>query len=248
MKITNRIASFAAVLALAAFPAVAGNSGTSLTVTLDAPTVTCNAQGNGATVSIDYTVLSTGSADSAEMTVSVNGVISALPTIKSGSITDGGGWTMGGRTKTAEGTFTTELPNGTYNVFVCANQSTNPGRISKMACSATAAVVVNCTSPSACANVGPFGEVPANKNLCAGNGNGNIQIQFRGDFGPVAMLLVQGPGGFAMNVPVERAGDSCNYHYNWDPADGQQPGIYTFSVGSDLTWTATLECDQPGRN
>jgi hypothetical protein len=246
---TTTFAAFALILLAVVVPAYAGgpaaNNGTSLTVLLDAAEVTCNEQGSGASVSVHYTVVSTGSADSAVMTATIGSTSYALPTIASGNVNGGGGWTMSGRTKTAEGTFSTALPNGTYIVSICANQSTNPGRESKISCS-EATIVVNCVSPSACANVGPFGEVPHNKNLCAGNGHGNIEIQFRGDFGEVATLVIEGPNGFSLVVPVDRAGDSCNYHYNWNPAAGQAPGTYTFSVGS-TEWTAALYCDAPGR-
>jgi hypothetical protein len=101
------------------------------------------------------------------------------------------------------------------------------------------------TTPStgnetSCATVGPFGEIIANKNLC--KANGHIEIQFRGNFGDPATLLISG-NNFSMQVPVNRAGNSCNYHYNWDPAEGQQAGTYTFTVNNILTFSADLVCE-----
>lgn len=241
------IALLAILIIASAVPAFAAdNNGTSLAVTVDTPTVTCNAEGTGAEVSAAYTVLSTGSADSAIMVATIDGLDYALPTIASGNVAGGGGWTFAGRTKTAEGTFTTSLPNGTYFLTICATQSGANGRNSKRACSTAIAVTINCTSPDPCRNEGPFGEVPHNKNLC--KANGHIEIQFRGSFGETASLVIAGPGGFSLPVGVGRNGNSCTYHYNWDPAANQAAGTYTFTVNGTLSWSADLICDGPGPN
>ena len=246
---SSLIALTVVLLIVSGIPAFAASSGandngTSLTVTVDTPTVTCHADGNGADVTAAYTVVSTGSADSATVVATIGGEDYALPTIASGNVAGGGGWTFAGRTKTAEGTFSTSLPNGDYTYTMCVTQSGAQGRNPKQVCSAPVAVSIHCTSPDPCANVGPFGEVPANKNLC--KANSHIEIQFRGSFGPIASLVISGPGGFALAVPVDRAGESCNYHYNWDPAVNQAPGPYTFTVNGSLTWSADLVCDQHG--
>jgi hypothetical protein len=231
-----------AVLVVVTMPAFgastgSGDDGTKLTVTVDTPVVTCNQAGTGATVTANYTVVSTGSADSAVMTASIGDTVYSLPTIASGS----SGWAFAGRTKTAEGTFSTDLTNGTYTLTICATQSGAGGRLPKSVCSLPLAVTVNCVSPDPCANVGPFGEVPNNRNLCSANGH--VEIQFRGSFGEAASLVIAGPDGFSLPVSVDRAGDSCNYHYNWDPAAGQAAGTYTFTVNGSLSWSADLICD-----
>jgi hypothetical protein len=238
------ITLLAILIIAAAVPAFAADNGTSLAVTVDTPTVTCNPEGTGAEVSASYTVLSTGSADSAVVVATIDGVDNALPTIASGNVAGGGGWTFAGRTKTAEGTFTTSLPNGTYFLTICATQSGAGGRNPKRACSTSVAVTINCTSPDPCGNVGPFGEVVANDNLC--KANGHIEVHFRGSFGDTASLVIAGPGGFSLPVGVDRAGESCNYHYNWDPGANQAAGTYTFTVNGSLSWSADLICDAPG--
>ncbi len=214
-----------------------GDNGTTLLVTLDTPVVTCNDAGTGATVTTNYTVVSTGSADSAVMTATIGTTTYPLPTIASGPA----GWTISGRTKTATGTFSTFLDNGTYTLVICATQSGAGGRVEKAACSLLVNITVNCVSSDPCANAGPFGEVPANRNLCSANGH--IEIQFRGNFGDTAGLVISGPGGFSLPVSVDRAGDSCNYHYNWDPGANQAAGTYIFTVNGGYSWSADLVCD-----
>jgi len=236
----NALPIAAATRVRAVSPAI-GDNGTSLSVIAGPPTVTCDPSGLFATVTANYTVVSTGSADSAVMVASFGGHDYALPTIASGNVTGGGGWTISGRTKTAEGTFTTTTTNGTYTLSICATQSGAGGRDSKTACSAPVTVTVNCTVTDPCASGGVFGEVPANKNLC--KANGHIEVQFRGNFGDVATLVISGPGGFTLSTGVDRAGDSCNYHYNWDPAANMAAGSYTFTVNGDLTFSADLVCD-----
>lgn len=218
------------------------DNGTRLAVIVDTPMVDCHSDGNGADVTAAYTVVSTGSADSADVVASIGGVNYDLPTIASGNADNGGGWTFSGRTKTAEGTFTTSLPNGEYTLTICVTQSGANGRLPKQVCSAPVAVTIYCTPDSEpCAKVGPFGEVPHNKNLCKTN-TSNIEIQFRGDFGEQASLEISGPSGFFLPVLVDRAGESCNYHYNWNPPANQAPGTYTFTVNGTLTFSADLIC------
>jgi hypothetical protein len=231
----------ACFMAAGVAPAATGD-GTKLTVTLDTPSVVCIADGSGADVTAGYSVISTGAADAAVLTASIGGVDYPLPTIASGNVATGGGWTFSGRTKTAEGEFTAFLANGEYTITVCAAQ--NGANDRKEVCSTPAPVTVNCTSPDPCANVGAYGEVPNNKNLC--KANGNIEIQFQGSFGDTATLVISGPD-FSTTAPVNKNGDSCNYHFNWDPAEDQNPGVYTFTVNDSLTFSADLICDQPGR-
>lgn len=233
--------------------ASAQGAGTTLTVSFGEATVACTGTGD-ADVGFEWTVTSTGSADSAVMTGQLDGGAEfALPTIASGNVTGGGGWTFAGRMKTADGSYSTTLANGTHTLTVCATQSGANGNPNKMSCQ-TQTVTVNCVSTDPCANAEVFGEVPANKNLC--KANGNIQTQFSGNFGSTATLLIEGPteSGFGRTSQVDRAGDSCNYHDNWDPRDGNGgPGTYTFRVNPvpDSTdeafeFSATLVCETTG--
>ncbi|HEX9112887.1 MAG TPA: hypothetical protein VF888_00945 [Nitrospirota bacterium] len=235
------------ILALVLTPAVYA-AGTSLVVTLENPAVVCRADGLGADVTAGYAVTSSGAADAAVMEAFIGTTEYPLPTIASGNIADGGGWTFAGRTKTAEGDFgPLYLANGDYTLTVCATQGGANGQTSKHACSTPAPIAVHCTSTDPCANEGAFGDVPANKNLC--KANGNIEIQFKGNFGDTATLVIDGPSGSGFNstVTIDKAGDSCNYHYNWDPVAGQPAGSYTFTVNGSLTFSADLVCDLHGK-
>jgi hypothetical protein len=226
-------------------------AGTSLSIVFSPTTVTCNGDGT-ANVTFDWTVTSTAAADAATVTGQVDGgTIFSLPGIAAGNVTNGGGWTFAGRMKTADGSYTTTLANGTHTFTVCATQAGSNGNPDKTAC-ATTTVTVDCTSTSACANAEVFGEVPANRNLCLANGH--IEIQFQGDFDDIASLKIDGPTGtgFTKTVYVDRAGNSCNYHYNWDPQDSDGnggPGTYSFTVNGNsktLTFGADLLCTVHG--
>lgn len=240
-----------AVVLSMAFAAVtnASAAGTGLSISPSVGSITCNGDGT-ATAVIDYLVTSAGGADAAALTYDANGGTKvSLGTIAAGNVVDGGGWTFNGRYKTYSGEFSLSgLANGTYDVEVCAVQNGSPA---KGACS-TVRVVVNCTSTDTCATTEAFGDVPSNKNLCSANGN--IEVQFRGSFGPTATLVITGPSdsNYSKSVPVARDGDSCNYHYNWDASsDNGGPGTYTFDVTGNshsLEFGATLSCNTPGPN
>lgn len=244
----------ALLLLVSGVPTASFAAGTSLSIVFDEATIACRTDGTGADVNFGWTVTSTGSADSAVVTGQVNGGdVFALPGIASGNAASGGGWTFAGRMKTADGSYSTTLANGTYTLEVCATQSGANGTAAKTSC-ATQTVTVNCTSPDPCANAQVFGEIPANKNLC--KANGHIQTQFSGSFGETATLLIEGPAdtGFTRETQVNRAGDSCNYHDNWDPQDGNGgPGTYTFRVNpvpnstdEAYEFSATLSCETNG--
>ncbi len=107
-----------------------------------------------------------------------------------------------------------------------------------------------CQAPPAdpCASAAAYGEIVANKNLCSANGT--IQVQFQGSFGTTATLAITGLN-FNTTVPVDRAGDSCNYHYNWNPEPGMTAGEYHFAVtGNDnlLDFSASLSCGEDHGN
>lgn len=247
---TSLTLSLAVLLAGAAgIVGIAYAAGTSLSVSFSAPSIVCNGT-EGASVTFYYTVTSTGAADAAVVTGQINsGPVFSITTIAAGNVNTGGGWTFSGRDKTFSGTYQTTLANGTYTFTVCATQNGANGNPNKSACNSET-VVINCaTDALTCANTAPFGEVPHNTNLCSASGQ--IEIQFRGDFGAAANLEITGPNGFSFSTTVDRAGDSCNYHYNWNPrpAGGTGnggAGTYTFTATGNnqtpLVWTANLVC------
>lgn len=213
---------------------------TPLSVTLGEPDVACNADGESATVTTHYTVIS-GNASPATMTASIGDADYQLPVIDNDPSTVGDDWIIGGNSKMAEDDFIISLENGTYSLTICADHA------SKTACSDPAMISVDCASSDPCASVGAFGEVPANKNLC--KANGHIEIQFRGSFGDSAELTISNNYFFSKTVYVDKAGDSCNYHYNWDPsedgiANAEDAGTYSFEVNIDAySFSADLICD-----
>jgi hypothetical protein len=246
----------ALLLALATgIATVAYAAGTGLSITFGDATIVCKGDGSGANVSFQWTATSTGAADAATVTGQIDGgTIFSLPGIAAGNVTTGGGWTFAGRIKTADGSYSTVLPNGTHTFTVCTTQKGVNGNPDKSSCT-TQTVVVNCLSTDACANAQVFGEVPANKNLCLANGH--IEVQFSGNFGDPASLEIDGPNesGFSRTDLVNRAGDSCNYHFNWDPHDSQGnggAGTYTFKVTGNnqasLVVSETLDCTVHGSN
>ena len=245
MKFKNRGVLIGSLVLLAVATAVVVYGAISLSVSFSDPTIACNSDGT-ATVTFGYTVTS-GDSSAATVTGSVDaGTPFALTGINAGSGT--GAWTINGSTKTADGSYSTTLTDGQHTFTVCATQPGSGGNPDKTGC-ATQTVTINCPATSGCDTTEVFGEVPANKNLCLANGT--IQIQFRGNFGETANLEIDGPNNFSLAVAVNRAGDSCNYHYNWDPGTGNGgAGGYTFKVTGnnqpELDFTATLECTVHG--
>lgn len=223
------------------FTAWAGN-GTGLSVVLTLVNQICNANGT-ADVTVSYSVVSTGAADAATVTYTVDGgAVQSLPSIAAGNIDDGGGWTFDGRTKTAGGQFTLTLASGGHSIEVCGVQNGSNGNEDKLACQ-TLNVVVQCSSTNACERVTEvFGEVPSNKNVC--KNNTPVQIQFKGNFGDPALMSITGPKSFNSGpIQVNRSGDSCVYHYNWFPATNGGAGTYQFSINNgQFTFSADLSC------
>jgi len=221
----------------------ANDNGTRLSATGEVTGNTCVST-EAADVSIAGVLTTTGSVDSALITVSVNG----------GEATQVGvinpqDFSRGGRVKTAPYALTLNLPNGEHAISVCFTQSGAQGREPKAVCAETLVVVVDCApdeEPNVCADAEPFGNIVGNPNLCRGNGPPHIPVHVRGDFGEEPSLSISGPNGFAFATSMRHAGESCNYHYNWD-TDGNNggAGTYTFTVtgnGQTLTFTADLKC------
>ena len=229
-------AALAIAMGLAA-SVVAGAAGTALAITFGTPSVDCP----GGNVTVDYTI-STTAGDGATITeklTDVNNVTVGTPksyTILSGNVV--GGWTFAGRTKTHDGVFQASgLADGDYLLQVCATQAGSNGNASKTICQSQS-IHIACGEQvvNPCASVSPFGEVVGNKNL---GDHSTVQIQFEGNFGPIAYLeITDSNGGFVGSATIGRAGDSCNYHANWkfttgDGADiygNHGPGVYAIKI------------------
>lgn len=245
------------MVAILAGSGAAQAAGTSLSLLFDAvdpaTEMVCSSDGSGATVTFEWTLTSTGSADSAVLTGSIDGGATfALPGVASGNVTNGGGWTFAGRMKTADGSYTSEpLANGEHTFTVCATQSGANGTAAKTTCS-TQTVTVNCQSSDPCAKAEKFfGELVGNTNLC--QGNGNIEVQFGGNFGENATLTITDQSNSIVRMAtVPRNGGSCTYHYNWTDPQGdtdEVAGTYTFTVtgnGKEVVGSEVLSCSTPG--
>ncbi len=233
-------------------------AGTALSISFSPASIVCGGT-SGASVTFYYTVTSSGAADAAMVTESINGTQVNSYTILSGNVNNGGGWTFpsSGPLKTYSGTYQASLGNGEYTFTVCTTQNGANGNQDKSACNSQT-VTINCISdpPLTCANTGPFGEVPHNTNLCSASGT--IQVQFRGNFGETAHLTIRDSSGTTyVDTDVTRAGDSCNYHFNWNPRPanstsnpgtgngGAGPYIFTVTGNSQapLIWSANLACE-----
>jgi hypothetical protein len=217
-------------------------AGTVLTVAFGTPTVTCP-DGN---VSADYTITA-NAASGAVVTETLTDASNAVVVQQSYDILPGnvpGGWTFGGRTKTYDGTFTHNgLSNGTYSLQVCVTQPGSGGNPDKTVCNSETIVVACAETWNPCASAAPFGEVVGNNKI---TGHSTAQINFEGDFGPVAHVEISKtiPNWFYRSANVSRNGDSCNYHANWkfttddgsDMFGNDGPGVYTVTVtGNNLT-------------
>lgn len=199
---------------------------------------TCN-DGTGS-VTIDGTLTTTGSVDSAEITASVNG-----GTATQVGVINPDDFVHDGRVKTASYSITLDgLANGTNTIQVCFVQSGADGRESKQTCADVLVVVVDCSS---CRGTGFFGDLVGNPSLCTGNGPPHIPVHVKGDLGDMPALVITGPNGFSLHAFMNRSGESCVYQYNWD-TDGNNGGAgeYTFTVtggGNTYSFTATLNCN-----
>jgi hypothetical protein len=150
-----------------------------------------------------------------------------------------------GRIKTAGYALSVSLPNGEHTVQVCFTQSGAQGREPKTTCAAPVTVIVDCAPDNVCEGQQPFGNLVGNPSLCNGNGPPHIPVHVRGDFVEAPALTISGPDGFTHSASMNHAGESCNYHYNWDPASNGGAGTYTFTVagnGNTLSFTAQLRC------
>lgn len=218
-----------------------GDNGTALSATGTLDSVECTST-EEATVSLSGVLTSTGSVDSAIITASVNG---GEP-VEMGII-NSEDFSRGGRVKTASYAVSLSLPNGTHSVELCFTQSGSQGREPKRACVTVEPVTVACAAENECSGVGFFGNLVGNPSLCTGNGPPHIPVHFRGDLGDSASLLISGPNGYGHSATLSRAGESCNYHYNWLPTDNGGAGSYTFTAvsatGASYSFSANLSCE-----
>lgn len=256
MKKKSTLVVLGLALLLAVASGIAGllyaqAGGTSLSITFGTPSIVCNTDASGATVTLPYTVISTAAADAATVTGQIDdNTPFNLQTINSGCSGDGA-WTCGGgSTKTAEGSYATTLSNGTYTFTVTATQSGSEGNEGKTTTNYET-VVVDCTSTSPCANTTVFGNLVGNPSLC--NAKGAIPIHWQGDFGDSATILIEGPNAFSKTVDASHSGESCNYQALWDPRNGNNggKGTYTFTITGDNlkndSTSAVLKDCAPGK-
>jgi hypothetical protein len=196
----------------------------------------CN--GGTGSVTIEGTLTTTGSVDSAEILATING-----GTATQVGVIEPEDFVHDGRTKTASYSVTIDgLPNGSNTIEICFNQSGSQGREPKYTCAEVLVVVVAC---SECSGVGFFGDLVGNPDLCTGNGPPHIPVHVKGDLGESPALTITGPNGYSYHAFMNHAGESCVYQYNWDTEGNGGAGQYTFTVtgnGHTYSFTATLRC------
>jgi hypothetical protein len=235
------------VVAVLGIAGVVSAAGTALSVTFGNPFVTCP----DGDVRVEYTI-STTAADGAGVVERLTDSLGDLKASRTYAIASGnvpGGWTFAGRTKTYDGVFEASgLLDGTYTLEVCATQAGSGGNPSKTVCR-TQTVVVACSQVgNACASEAPFGEVVGNVRI---RDHATAQIQFRGDFGPTALVEITNADGFYRSASITRNGNSCIYHANWkftndsgaDIYGSAGPGVYTVTVsghGNTLQFAVTV--------
>ena len=223
------------------------DNGTELSATSEASDPVC-LDGDTATVNVSGLLTTTGSVDSAEISVSVDGGEgTAMGTIEPQD------FEHHGRVKDAPYSLDFTLENGTHTIDVCFTQSGAQGREPKQVCAPTVTVVVDCTpdeSEADCSKEGVFGDLVHNKLLCSGGGTPHVPVHLRGEFGEVVTITIEGPNDFTLVDVMNHAGESCNYHYNWDTRDGNHgnPGSYTFTFdgdnGAHYEFTRDLLCKE----
>jgi hypothetical protein len=227
---------------LAAKPDTAG---TALCVTAGASEPVCADSGE-ADVTVSGVLTSTGSADSAVVTVRLDGE----PPVAIGTI-EPGDFEHDGREKHAAYSYDFKLPDGTHTIELCFEQSGAQGNPDKAVCTETLVVVVDCPVsilPSCDESV--FGDLVGNPALCSGRGTPHVPVHLSGDFGEQVTLNVQGPSGFTFDGLMNHAGKSCNYHFNWDTRAGNHggTGIYTFTFagdnGNSFSFSRNLDCPE----
>jgi hypothetical protein len=216
------------------------DQGTRLLVEAWAAEPLCNDDGT-ATVDLSVLVSTTGSVAPTTLTASVDGgepvdVGSLHPTDYSGE----------GRDKSASAELSLTLEAGEHEIVICAIQPGAQGRTPKEACSDVVLVIVDCDAE--CGDGEVFGNLVGNPVLCHGAGTPHVPVHLRGEFGDSVALTISGPDEFVHEESLFRAGESCNYHANWDTRDGNHGGTgsYTFSFegenGATYSFSRDLVC------
>ena len=228
----------ALALALTIMGGAATWAAVTLTIALGTPNVLCS--GDGAIVTLDYTVSSTD-ASTSTVVETLKDANNLTKKTNSYTITGAnlpGGWLVAGRTKSFDATFQAAgLSDGDYSLEVCVTQPGSGGNPDKKVCQ-TKTITVNCAAVvvNPCANTAFFGEVVGNQHI---SDNSTAQIQFEGDFGPTAHVeITDSDGAFVGSADISRNGSSCNYHASWKFTTGSGadiygnhgPGVYTLTV------------------
>jgi hypothetical protein len=219
------------------------DQGTGLSATAEASAPVCLDE-SSASVTISGVLTTTGSVDSAEITVGVDGG-EATPV---GTI-EPGDFDHDGNIKTADYSFDLVLAEGAHTVEVCFTQSGSGGREPKFVCAPVVIVVVDCSPEATCDPEGVFGDLVGNPVLCSGGGTPHVPVHLRGDFGEDVVIAISGPEGFTLEDMMNHAGASCIYQYNWDTRSGNHggPGSYTFVFvgdnGNSYEFTRDLSCN-----
>jgi hypothetical protein len=220
-----------------------GDNGTELSATAAASEPVCLGE-DSASVILEGTLTTTGSVDSAEITVVVDGGAETLV-----GIIEPDDFEHNGREKSADYSFDLTLSEGSHSVTVCFTQSGAQGREPKRVCAPAVIVVVDCSGSGTCENEGVFGDLVGNPVLCSGGGTPHVPVHLRGDFGEIVAIGINGPEGFSEEGFMNHAGNSCIYQYNWDTRDGNHggPGSYTFTFvgdnGNFYEFTRDLSCE-----
>jgi hypothetical protein len=218
--------------AILVFGAIAAYAAITMSISFDTPAVTCSTS-TGGSVSAGYTI-SASDAASTTITETLTGSNNAVLKMNS-YVIDGTtyAWTVGGRLKTFDGTFTDSgLADGTYTLQVCAVQKGSNGNPDKQTCN-TQSITVQCAVTSSCpSNMnGFFGEVNGNTSLGNANPNGTLQIQVSGDLGTTIRIEITGPNSFDQTFYVTENGTSCIYHANWQFKGGTGSGADVYGNG-----------------
>lgn len=223
--------------------ASAADNGTALTATGAVASIACINDGE-AIVTINAQLTTSGSVDSAEVTLSVDGGSE----ISVGTISPRD-FVHDGRTKTAAFTDSVTLGNGTHTLQYCFTQSGSQGREPKQVCLTLTDIVVDCApDEDRCGTPEVFfGNTPNNPVLlvCAGAGSPSIPVHVKSTSEEIR-LDIAGPGDFTLSTTMDRSGESCVHQFRWATrGNNGGAGSYTFTATDAATGAvlATLTRD-----
>jgi hypothetical protein len=84
-------------------------------------------------------------------------------------------------------------------------------------------------APDKCGPTTVFGNLYPGIVIC---GKPVLPVHISGTLGDAAQLGIRGPSGYALTTPMNRAGKSCVYQYQWRLGKTPAPGAYTLTVSS----------------